>query len=73
MCDCYKIGGPWIAEDPECPIHGQRAQKNEKEQAERDTQYQEKIESLEARVLDLEEKLTFIVLLQSMISVSDNP
>ena len=25
MCDCFKIGGPWIAEDPEdpdCPVHG---------------------------------------------------
>lgn len=21
-CDCYKIGGPFIAEDPSCPIHG---------------------------------------------------
>lgn len=22
MCDCYKGGGPFIAEDPECPVHG---------------------------------------------------
>ena len=22
MCDCYTIGGPWIAEDPDCPEHG---------------------------------------------------
>lgn len=22
MCECYKIGGRFIAEDPECPIHG---------------------------------------------------
>ena len=22
MCECYQIGGPFIAEDPECPIHG---------------------------------------------------
>lgn len=22
MCECFKIGGPWIAEDPSCPIHG---------------------------------------------------
>lgn len=21
-CDCYKIGGPFIAEDPGCPMHG---------------------------------------------------
>jgi hypothetical protein len=25
MCDCYKIGGPWIAEDPNCPVHGTEA------------------------------------------------
>ncbi len=27
MCDCYKIGGPWIAEDPNCPVHGIEAQR----------------------------------------------
>jgi len=21
-CECYTIGGPFIAEDPECPAHG---------------------------------------------------
>jgi len=21
-CECYVIGGPWIAEDPNCPVHG---------------------------------------------------
>jgi hypothetical protein len=21
-CECYQIGGPFIAEDPDCPIHG---------------------------------------------------
>lgn len=21
-CDCYRIGGPFIAEDPDCPAHG---------------------------------------------------
>jgi hypothetical protein len=25
MCDCYRIGGPWIAEDPNCPTHGTEA------------------------------------------------
>jgi len=23
MCECYQIGGPWIAEDPSCPVHGE--------------------------------------------------
>lgn len=22
MCRCYEIGGPFIAEDPDCPEHG---------------------------------------------------
>jgi len=22
-CECYQIGGPWIAEDPSCEAHGQ--------------------------------------------------
>jgi len=22
MCECYQVGGPFIAEDPDCPIHG---------------------------------------------------
>jgi len=25
MCECYQIGGPWIAEDPDCPEHGHAA------------------------------------------------
>ena len=26
MCECYQIGGPWIAEDPSCPVHGSASQ-----------------------------------------------
>ena len=22
MCDCYRIDGPFISEDPDCPLHG---------------------------------------------------
>jgi len=22
MCECFRVGGPFIAEDPDCPIHG---------------------------------------------------
>ena len=48
MCECYQIGGPFIAEDPECPEHGHRAV------AEREAT-EEKIARLEARVLELED------------------
>lgn len=48
MCDCYKIGGPFIAEDPHCPVHGTEAQwRREQEETER--------QSLEDRVAALEE------------------
>lgn len=37
MCDrrCYEIGGPWIAEDPDCPEHGTEAQARERRERER--------------------------------------
>lgn len=25
MCECYQIGGRFIAEDPDCPTHGTAA------------------------------------------------
>lgn len=27
MCECYQIGGRFIAEDPDCPVHGAAAQR----------------------------------------------
>ena len=30
-CQCYQIGGPFIAEDPDCPAHGTEAQARERE------------------------------------------
>lgn len=27
--ECYVIGGPFIAEDPACPVHGTQAQRHE--------------------------------------------
>lgn len=35
MCECYQIGGPWIAEDPNCPVHGFEARQRETELNER--------------------------------------
>ena len=26
---CHEVGGPWIAENPDCPIHGRDAQAEE--------------------------------------------
>jgi hypothetical protein len=35
-CECYQIGGRFIAEDPDCPAHGTEAQR-ERELQERET------------------------------------
>lgn len=51
MCECYKIGGPFIAEDPDCPIHGREAQErelNKEKELERIERLEERIERLEA-------------------------
>ena len=47
MCECYQIGGPWIAEDPECPAHGYLAVREQEET-------QDRIFALEQRVVELE-------------------
>lgn len=28
-CQCFQIGGPFIAEDPDCPAHGVAAQERD--------------------------------------------
>ena len=29
--ECYQVGGPWIAENPACPIHGSEAQRRDRD------------------------------------------
>jgi len=49
-CDCYKIGGPWIAEDPDCPEHRILAQRERKEHGEREAALESRIQQLEAEL-----------------------
>lgn len=60
-CDCYRIGGPFIAEDPECPEHGWEAKKErerqmrqeseeQQHQEERELEQEQRIKSLERMV-----------------------
>jgi hypothetical protein len=49
MCECFKIGGKFIAEDPDCPIHGAEAQEREQEEETRRTQ----IKNLAAEALKI--------------------
>jgi hypothetical protein len=30
-CECFQIGGRFIAEDPDCPAHGRDAQRRDSE------------------------------------------
>jgi len=56
-CDCYRIGGPFIAEDPDCPIHGREAQEHEKwERAEREEREEAHTE-LVSRITSLEDEV----------------
>lgn len=51
MCECYKIGGRFIAEDPDCPVHGTEAQRErERQELERET-LEERVALLE-RIVD---------------------
>ena len=54
---CFEIGGPWISEDPNCPIHGIAAQRRQKDADEEKTVFLERIESLEKRIRYLESRI----------------
>ena len=51
-CDCYQIGGPFIAEDPNCPAHGQGGLQDELNAAHEDlANAREAIRQLKERCL----------------------
>lgn len=56
-CDreCYRIGGPWIAEDPNCPVHGYEAVREREEREAAERALLSRIEELERRLTELEE------------------
>lgn len=60
---CYEVGGPWIAENPDCPVHGHEAQAEQNaRQWEKERLYQqiheaENIEDLKWILYDIVEKL----------------
>lgn len=61
-CECYQIGGRFIAEDPDCPAHGTEAQRLQAEAEEESRLKDEKILALEARVAELEHQLYLLTL-----------
>lgn len=38
---CHEVGGPWIAENPDCPIHGLAAQSEQESREEEKTRLKE--------------------------------
>lgn len=47
-CQCFQIGGPFIAEDPDCPAHGTEAQREERKRDDEITRLRAEVEALRA-------------------------
>lgn len=53
---CHEIGGPWIAENPDCPTHGYEARQREKWADEEKQELEDRLSSIEARLKALESR-----------------
>lgn len=53
MCECYKIGGPFIAEDPDCPVHGYEARRREDDRSTEMDEIRQRLTALELLVTQL--------------------
>lgn len=63
-CRCFKVGGPFIAEDPDCPRHGLEAQIEASEREARESSLeaknastQEQLDELRQMIVDLQNKV----------------
>lgn len=56
-CDCYRVGGPWIAEDPNCPQHGYEAQAEQERREEQRFETEQELNRLRGQVTYLQEEL----------------
>ena len=52
-CECYQVGGRFIAEDPDCPRHGTAAQRDQQIAEEQRDEMEERVYDLEQKVADL--------------------
>ena len=61
-CDrrCYEIGGPWITFDPECPVHGYDAQREDEQLAAEEAAKDERLSRLEARLASVEREIQLL-------------
>lgn len=53
-CECFKIGGPFIGADPECPAHGIEAQAEQVAREKAAADVEARLTALEQRVAKLE-------------------
>jgi hypothetical protein len=68
---CYVIGGPWIAEDPNCPIHGVDAQRESEIREEERRQQEEDDAERDERLEALEESLAAMQKMMGWKKVAD--
>lgn len=59
MCECYQIGGRFIAEDPDCPAHGITAHREEKLRDQELIELRERIFHLEYLVRELQDRISY--------------
>lgn len=57
MCECYRVGGPFISEDPSCPVHGSEAMSRQKTSDERIEELLEVVASLHREITQLREEM----------------
>ena len=57
MCDCFRIGGPFIAEDPECQVHGTDATRQKDASDKRLAELEDRVAVLEDVVKHLQWEL----------------
>ena len=51
---CHEVGGPWIAENPDCPIHSREAVAEREAAEDEHRSLVERIEELERKVAELQ-------------------
>lgn len=50
---CYEIGGPWIAENPNCPVHSIEAQRQQEIEQSEQQKLEDRVSELERQVQQL--------------------
>lgn len=51
--ECHQIGGPWIAENPDCPFHGREAIRYQDEHDARFGEIEKRLERIEKLLLSM--------------------